>query len=172
MHPRVISSRIAGLALALGLCGLACRSAGSQNRPTPVNQARDVDLSPAMASALAGRSFEYWTDRELPGSSSRCDTPESAFRASKPMLGCTVTFSEDGRAIHMTRADRADAVSLHGHQDRADGGAFYRSESWMTEFRVSLGGSLLRAELTDRGSGVCVVARTRGTLRLASARAP
>ena len=130
---------------------------------------RYEDLPPSVVSALAGRSFEYWADREL-RVSGECDTPESRFRTIPHQLRCTVAFSQDGRAIDLMLADKtAGPVSLHGLRDREDGSAVYQSSTSFLSFRVSNDGSSVRAELTFHGSGVCVVTRTRGTLRLGPA---
>jgi hypothetical protein len=162
-----ISSRIARLALILGLCGLPSLSCGygRPNKPSSVKQSRYEDLPPSVVSSLAGRSFEYWADREVRVSGG-CDTPESQFRTIPHQLRCTVAFSQDGRAIDLTLADKTvGPVSLDGLRDRQDGSAIYQSSTSFLAFRVSIDGSSVRAELTFHGSGVCVVRRTRGTLR-------
>ena len=119
-------------------------------------------------SALAGRSFEYWADRELHGPG-QCDTPESDFRGITPQIKGAVTFSRDGRAIDLALADKAvSPISLPGLRDRRDGSTAYLSSTVLISFRVPINGSPVSAELTFHGFGQCVVRRTRGTLRLAS----
>jgi len=165
------SSQIVGLVLVFALCGLPSRSVGwgLARRPSPLRQSRYDQLPPSAMSGLVGRSFEYWADRELHGPG-ECDTPESDFRAIAPQLKGAVAFSRDGRAIDLTLAGRtASSISLHGLRDRLDGSAVYLSSTVFVSFRVSIDSSPLSAELTFHGFGQCVVARTRGTLRLASA---
>jgi hypothetical protein len=167
-----ISPGIAGLALVLGLCGLPSRTSGHGSPPAtphPEKQDRYTDLHPAAVAALAGRSFEYWADRELHGPR-RCETPESQFRAITPQLRGTVAFSPDGRAIVLkVVGDTSAPVSLGGQRDRRDGSIVYTSSKSFLAFRVSIvvsiDGSPASAELTFHGSGLCVTGRTRGTLR-------
>ncbi len=168
---RRISPSIIGLALVLALCGLPSRSVGYgwPWKPNPARQSRYEHLTPSAMSALAGRSFEYWADRELHGPG-QCDTPESDFRGITPRLKGAVTFSLDGRAIDLTLADKAPGpVPLPGLRDRRDGSAVYSSSTLLVSFRVSIGGSPVSAELSFHGFGLCVTSRTRGTLRLAPA---
>jgi len=164
----VSSSRIAGLALLVGLCGLPSRSAGWGYPPRPLKQSRYEELSASAVSALAGRTFEYWADREHPGTG-RCDTSEADFRAITPQLKCAVKFSRDGRAIDLTLADDTSGLlPMQGRRDRTDGTAIYFPSTSLLSFRVLIDGSPMKAELTFHGSGLCIVRRTRGTLQPAS----
>jgi hypothetical protein len=178
---RNIASRIAGLAVALGLSGLPFPSSayGRPDKPRSAKKGRFDDVSRRAMAVLAGRSFEFWADREV-GGSGGCETPpESEFQSIPPKLMGAVAFSKDGRAVVLTLAGKfvtptgktARSVSLPCLTDGDDGSAVYESSTNFLSLRVSVDGSPERAELKFFGSGLCVTGWTRGTLR-ELARAP